>query len=753
MSKATERLAEPVRRWIYQQGWNSLRDVQEKAIPAILAGGDVLISARTAAGKTEAAILPLLTRLLSSRLESANGFGVVYISPLKALINDQFRRLEDLCETCQVPLHKWHGDVSASDKRKARERASGILLITPESVEATLVRRSRDISMLFGNVEAFVIDELHAFIGTERGIQLQSLLSRIEIATKRDRIDRIGLSATLGDLQIACAALRPHPAHPVTIIEGLDAGNGLKLQIRGYVEPRNEKPSSSSNDEDTQKAAEEASLLPPLVPEEVASDLFRTLRGRSNLLFAGSRAKVEAFADALRELSERNALPNEFFAHHGSLSKAEREHLETRLRDDPRPTTAVATTTLELGIDIGDVETIAQIGPGVSVASMRQRLGRSGRRVGRPAILRIFVIEKDVRAGDHPLDSLHFDLIQSIAMVKALATGWCEPPPKQGLHLSTLLHQVLALIVQYGGVTAANAFRMLCERGAFVTVDKPLFIALLKAMASPERRLIEQSSDGLLMIGAGGERLTESYEFYTVFATEQEYRVIDGSRTLGTYPISITVAPGQTIIFAGRRWRIERIDDDAKVIEVKPSRHAQPPKFEGLWGGVHDHIVLAMRDVLQGDDIPVYIDDGAKALLAAARESYRALGLHQCSIIPCGRGSLILPWVGTRKLTTLALVLNALEVQASPISHALELPDTESDTSRALLQKIASEPPPPAESIAAKAAKPHRAKFDPLLPADLMDLVMIVEQLEIAAIPDVATRALAIPEGSTTERR
>lgn len=743
MSDPTALLAEPVRRWIHQQGWTLLRDVQAKAIPAVLACGDVMISARTAAGKTEAALLPLLTRLVHRSETGAPGFGVVYVSPLKALINDQHRRLESLCEASDVPLHKWHGDVSAADKKRARDRPGGVLLITPESLEATLVRRGREIPRLFGAVEAFVIDELHAFIGTERGMQLQSLLSRIEQATKREQIDRIGLSATLGDLQIACAAMRPRPSKPVAVVEGLDHGAGVKLQVRGYLIPRAEPQKPNANGLEPGGGEDGAAQdMPPIVPPQVAADMFRLLRGRSNLLFAGSRANVEAYADALRDLSERNALPNEFFAHHGSLSKQEREHLESRLRDDPRPTTAVATTTLELGIDIGDVETIAQVGPGVSVASMRQRLGRSGRREGRPAIMRIFVLEKDIRKGDHPLDALRLDLIQSIAMVEALAAGWCEPPNRQGLHLSTLLHQILALIVQTGGLTAAAAFRALCERGAFVTVDKPLFIALLKAMAAPERALIEQSPDGLLMVGKGGERLTESYEFYTVFATEQEYRIVHEAKTLGTYPISITVAVGQTIIFTGRRWRIERIDDDARVIEVKPARRADPPKFNGLWGGVHDHIVAVMKDVLAGEAVPDYLDVAARTLLAQAREAFRTHGLMMRSTIPYGRGTLLLPWIGTKKLTSLALAFNALEMDASTFGHVIELSDHAPDAVMQVLAHMAAEPPPPPEVIAAKAAKPHRAKFDPLLPAELMNLVTVIEQLDVGSIPRTAARLM-----------
>ncbi|QGM48062.1 DEAD/DEAH box helicase [Methylocystis heyeri] len=734
--QAVELLAEPIRRWMFDQNWSHLREVQEKAIPKILAGGDVVISARTAAGKTEAAMLPLLTRLLARRAEAVDGFGVVYVSPLKALINDQYRRLESLCRTCEVAVHRWHGDVSAGDKKRARDRPSGILLITPESLEATLVRRGHEVVPLFGLVEAFIIDELHAFIGTERGIQLQSILSRLEIATGKQRIDRVGLSATLGDMRLAAAALRPGEASSVEIVEGRDAGSALKVQIRGYEIPQQEAQTAlfvGSN------AADDVEETPSLAPKPVVDDLLRLLRGRVNLLFAGSRANVEIYADALRAESERLGFPNEFFPHHGSLSKPEREAVETRLRDDPRPTTAVATTTLELGIDIGDVETVAQIGPGTSVASLRQRLGRSGRRPGKPAILRIFVLEDEAPRGGHPLDRLRLGLIQSIAMIEALRTGWCEPPAPQGLHLSTLIHQILALILQTGGISASATYRLLCERGAFRTVDKALFADLLRALAAPERRLIEQSPDKLLMIGAGGERLTESHEFYTVFVTEQDFRVVHDGRSLGVYPASSPLTPGQSLIFGGRRWRILEIDVPAKVILVKPNPSGRPPKFGSEWTGLHDHIVSLMYELLLSDKVPHYLDAEAKRLLSEARDAAREFSLDTRSIVQVGEGSLLLPWVGTKKLCSLALALNAREVDASTLGHAIELPKINVDAARVLLERAAQEDAPAARVLAARVAKPARAKFDAYLPPDLMQLVTVVERLDIPSIPITAS--------------
>jgi ATP-dependent Lhr-like helicase len=738
-TNVVDMLAEPIRRWIYRQNWTSLRDVQKRAIPAILTGGDVIVAARTAAGKTEAAMLPLLTRLLNREDRGVDGFGIIYVSPLKALINDQGRRLDELCATCDIPLHRWHGDVSATDKRRARDRPSGLLLITPESLEATLVRRGGEVVSLFAKAEAVVVDELHAFIGTERGVQLQSILSRIESAIGGRHVDRVGLSATLGDMRLAAMSLRPGASAPITIVEGQDPGSGLKLQIRGYHVPHVDRRTArvSGGRDDEEEHDEQTSA-----PQPVVDDLFRALRGRSNLLFAGSRQNVEIYADALRVESDKHGVPNEFFPHHGSLSKAEREAVETRLREETRPTTAIATTTLELGIDIGDVESVAQVGPGASVASLRQRLGRSGRRAGKPAILRIYVVEREPSRGGHPLGRLRLGLVQSVAMIEALSEGWCEPPVPMGLHLSTLIHQILAVILQTGGLTAASAYRLLCERGAFRTTDKKLFADLLRAMAAPERQLVEQSRDGLLMIGAGGERLTESHEFYTVFTASQDYRILHDGRVLGVYPSTSMIAPGQTLIFGGRRWRIIAVDSMTKVIEVKSHSSGTPPRFDGQFAGVHDKIVAAMRQILLSNEFPIYLDDGAKRLLREARTAALEFELDSRSIVPVGDGCLIIPWVGTKKLVSLALALNLQGADASPLGHAVEMPRTTPDDAYQLLKRLATEAPPSPDALAERVAQPQRAKYDEFLPPDLMRLVTAIEYLDVASIPESARMAI-----------
>ena len=373
-----------IQRWIWQAGWTELKDAQERAIPLILEGRrDVIIAAATASGKTEAAFFPILTRML----KETEPVSALYISPLKALINDQWERLTQLCETLEIPVIPWHGDISASVKKKFLKEPRGCLLITPESLEGLLMREGHALTHLLGGLRYVVIDELHAFLESDRGKQLQSLLNRIDVALGR-RTARIALSATLGEMELAAEFLRPDAGGDVDIIDSRGSHQEMKVIVKGFL---NLPPLLTDEEIATREMAgtkvEREDALPQGIVA-IGQQLFATLRGSNNLIFPNSRAKVELYADVLRRACERNHVPNEFWPHHGSLSKEIREDAERALKSGERPASAIATTTLELGIDIGAVKSIAQVGPAPSVASLRQRLGRSGRRRGEAAILR-----------------------------------------------------------------------------------------------------------------------------------------------------------------------------------------------------------------------------------------------------------------------------------------------------------------------------------------------------------------------------
>ena len=481
------------------------------------------------------------------------------------------------CARANLPVYPWHGDISQGVKSRARKNPRGVLLITPESLEALFVLRGIEIPSLFMDTRAIVIDELHAMLDNERGVHLRSLLTRLELAVGR-RIRRVGLSATLGEMDLVKEYLRPGAPESVELVESNSEGIEMLAQIRGYCNRHDE------NDSDSEAAK-----------RAVAKHIFSKLRGQQNLIFAGSRQNVEWYADTLREMSEKMRVPQEFLPHHANLSREHRIDLEKRLKSG-RVTTAICTSTLELGIDIGDIVCVAHIGTPFSVASLRQRLGRSGRRPGQSAVLRMYAIEMEPSADSHPVDRLHLGLVRSIAMIELLLSKWCEPPAPQALHLSTLTHQILSVIVEHGGTSAKRLYTTLCELGPFRRVDQLLFTRLLRHLGRSDVGLIEQAPDGSLLLGPQGERLVEHYSFYAVFQTPEEYRIITQGKQLGTIPVNMILTAGMTIIFSGRRWCITEIHDRDKVIEVIADRMGRAPRFGGGGGVVHDEVAKKMKE-------------------------------------------------------------------------------------------------------------------------------------------------------------
>jgi ATP-dependent helicase Lhr and Lhr-like helicase len=701
-SQAFDLLTEPVRRWVYDQGWLTLRDAQEVAIPVLLARAeDVIIAAATASGKTEAAFLPICSRLDSDPAR-VPGARVLYVAPLKTLINDQYDRLSGLCERLEIPVHRWHGDVPASKRSAFLKRPDGIVLITPESLEALFVVRGSAVASLLTPLQYVVVDELHAFLGTERGAQLGSLLRRVELAIRR-RVPRVGLSATLGDMSLAADALRPGEPQNVRCIVSGAGGQELSVQVRGYLAM----PPANGQSDDW-----------ALDQRQIADDLLRVLRGKTNLAFANSRAGVELCAAQLRDMCEAAGLPNEFFPHHGNLSRELREDVEAALKNHGRPATAVATTTLEMGIDIGSVHSVAQLGAPPSVAALRQRLGRSGRR-GEPAILRIYVTEPSADSRTSLADELRAELLQAIAMLELLLAGWCEPPDQGALHLSTLIQQLLSAIAQHGGMTAAAAFRALCAPGSpFAAVTQAQFGSLLRGLGA--REVLIQASDGTLLLGPLGERTVNHYSFYAAFTAAEEYRLFTSGRPLGTMPADLTLYAGVLLIFAGRRWKVTSVDHDHKIIEVVPAPGGRPPRFSGGIAGVHDRVRAEMRSVLAADHVQSYLSVTAVGLLSEARAAYARYRLADRSVLQAGPHTLLLPWAGSRSVATLTAQLSALGLDASNDGLVIHVASIAADRAREYLQSLAAAGPADAVALAATVANKATAKYDEWIDDDLL---------------------------------
>ena len=707
MGDMSQLLNPAVRKWIYKQGWTDLRDIQKEAIQPILAGNsDLVISASTAAGKTEAAFLPAITAIA----DETSGFGILYVSPLKALINDQYRRLEELCEMMDIKVTSWHGDSSQSKKKEAKRNPEGILLITPESLESLLIREAGWVKISFESLKYIIIDEYHAFIGTERGSHLHSLMHRLENLLDRHNtpIPRIALSATLGNMDDVLANLRPNSTFPHALIEG-GGQSSLKMQVKGYLN----------------RARGE---LERPADRQIAGDIYELLRGDSNLVFANSRKRTEHFTVMLSDLCDENLVPNEFFSHHGSLSKELRTTLESRLQKQTLPTTAVCTMTLELGIDIGKVKSVAQVTAPHSVSSLRQRLGRSGRR-GDPAILRMFIAENELSSKDSNIvDKLRMELLQSAAMIRLLVSQkWYEPADTGLFHFSTLLHQVLAIIAQWGGVRAEQLWSLLCKSEIFKNVTIDHFKTLLQAMG--EERLILQLSSDEMALGDRGENLVGHYTFYAVFKTPEEYRIVVEGKTLGTLPVDSLVIPEQHIVFAGKRWKVKDVDEERKVIHVVPSKAGTPPNFGGDGMSVHDYVRQEMLKIYLEGDYRIdaggtkveFMDSTAKKLFSEGLDYFRDLKLRSKRIISHAGNTCIIPWMGDKIVNTLAVLLISQRYKASCFAGVIEIEGADhSDVSRCL--KAFSRENKPSNTDLAKLVKNKQTeKYDYLLPENLLN--------------------------------
>jgi ATP-dependent helicase Lhr and Lhr-like helicase len=735
---AFDSLHEKVRRWIWQQGWEGLRDVQERSIPILLGGErDLVIMAATAGGKTEAAFLPIVSSLAGGSPAACEGFQAIYVSPMRALINDQFGRMESLCGELDVEVTKWHGDVSESVKARARKNPSGIVLITPESLEALLVRRGKEVARLFRALRYVVIDEMHVFLDDPRGKQLQSVLYRIDLASGARPV-RVGLSATLADEDAARVFLRPLDPARVDVLPPGPGAPPIKLQLRGYVRPTSFRQVPQANRE-----GETVMLVDP-ADAAIARHLFETHRGHRSLIFAGARGAVETITVRLSEMTEAAGVPDEFFAHHGNLSREHREHAEQRMKDKSRPASIVCTTTLELGIDVGEIEAVAQLGPGHTVSGMRQRLGRSGRRPGPAAIMRVYVKESELTESANPLDALRTDTVQAIAMLNLMLRKWNEPPEPRRLHLSTLLHQVMALIGQRGGVTIAEAWEVLVRSGTFGGVDVELFKRLLQRMGESEVGLLEQARDGTLLAGPAGERLLESRDIFAVFVSPEEYKVIaEGGRAIGRVPGDSPFTPGEMLMLAGRRWRIAEVDTERRELSVRSARGGNPPVFGGDRRPPSDGVVEEMRRVWEDLSFPPYLDANAKQLVVEARTTYDRLGLRGSAVARHDGQILLFPWVGERRQQALILALASHELEPAPLGVAVGISADKESTLVEILSKLASGATPDALELAKLVENKEVEKFDSFLGDELLTLAWGRDRLDIEGLPDLASRLLA----------
>ena len=767
MSAAAYSLLHPgVQEAIFKRGWKELHSIQVQGIQALLGGDDhLLICAHTAGGKTEAAFLPIISRLAEKPRPAVQA---LYVGPLVALINDQFERLETLCADVEVPVHRWHGAASATEKRKFRDSPGGILLITPESLESNFINYGNQIRRIYADLDFIVIDELHSFLSNVRGVHLRSLLARLSAATGR-KPRFVGLSATLGDPKGARTFLAPDAPDTVAIIEG-KGDQAVKFGIKAFLrgeEVDDDKirrwyPSDALDtaiDLTPQQAQQEQPLgtllelgnpTPAATNDElddIATDILNTCAEHTNLVFGNAKQGLEVLADRLHARVKALRLPNDpFHVHHGSLSKEVRQETEAILKSG-QPVTVLCSSTLEMGIDIGSVRRVAQLDPPWSVASMRQRLGRSGRREGEPARMCIYSRDESPCPGSSVTDLLFPKLLRAVALARLMFSKWLEPHDGDRLHFSTLVHQILSCLREAGGMPTGILFTVLVKNGAFRCVTESMFRRVLRSLGDHE--LIEQTPTGELILAPQGERITSDRDFYAAFAASEEFLIRHDGREIGKLPSSIIPPVGENLILGGRRWRVDDIQTLAKTVFVSPAKGGKAPVFRGTGGEIHNRVVEEMRAVLADTNEMSFLDGAAQTLLKAGREMATRAGVLSPGFIIREESVQWFPWLGTRGLLTLELHARCDGISVETDLLSITYKKTSLGRWRAHLETI-QRGDRSALDLAQHMSVKTFEKFDEALAEDLLDESNARDRLDLPSASACSAHALELLKNGAT---
>ncbi|WP_152396683.1 DEAD/DEAH box helicase [Paenibacillus guangzhouensis] len=626
------RLAPFIQEYIYRKRWDTLREAQVEACRVLFdTRNHLLIASGTASGKTEAAFFPALTEL---HHEPSKSVGILYIGPLKALINDQFERLKELLQEAHIPVWHWHGDVPQSEKTKLVRDPSGVLQITPESLEGLLMNRPNAIPALFYDLRYIVIDEVHAFMGADRGMQVLSEIARIErMAGCRPR--RIGLSATLSDYATASEWLRAGSVEGVEVVAP-QGGRKLRLSIEHFSFP------SARDEEQTEHLAQATRAYYDYIYDHT--------RLKKALVFTNSRSDAELAALELRRTAGRRQEPDVFHVHHGSISAMLREEAEAALRTGHGPAVAMATVTLELGIDLGELERVVQLESPSSCASFVQRLGRSGRRGDMPSEMMFVIPEEEDEQAQLPA-RMPWTLMRAIAIIELYVRHkWVEPLSLRKKPVGLLYHQTMSVLKSMGEAAPKDLARMILSLPPFQHISPEEYQQFLQYLLQTDH--VQRTEVGGLIIGLTGEKTVNNYRFYAVFKDDEEYVVYNGSEEIG----SITTVPPPEYCFslAGKLWKVIEIDRKHKAVYVKPSLGKVDTLWVGGRGDIHTEVMRKMRDVLADNTIYPYLAPRAVNRLERARRLARESGLLEKTVIPAGGDSMfILPWIGTKSFRTL----------------------------------------------------------------------------------------------------
>ncbi len=568
---------------VHRLGWSSLRPVQEESGAALLAGDNAVVLAPTAGGKTEAALFPTLSMLLN---DEPVGVGALYIAPIKALLNNQAARLGQYTEMVGLDRFVWHGDVGSAARKAFVRSPSALLMTTPESLEVMQISTRVDARQLFADLRVVVIDEIHALAGTDRGAHLASVIERLAAISRHD-IQRVGLSATVGN-----------PDAILGWLQGSSRRPGRVVDPPSQPQPRH-------------------LLVMHGEPASLATDAASMARGRKSLFFCQSRRMTEAVAERMKH----RGVP--VFVHHSSISAEERARAEAEFHrhDDVGGDGAciVCTSTLELGIDVGDLDRVLQAEAPTTVGAFLQRMGRTGRRPNQPANTTFFC-------------ETHEGVWLATALVELARRRWVESVPRLDRCWPVLVHQLFALSLAENGVGAEQAWKQLSAVPDFAGIHRAEFNRLVGWMlADGALRLV----GGRLVLGDKAERRfgrRNFMDFYAVFQSPETYRVQDGERPVGNVDQDFVdrLSPGAScFLLGGRAWAVEGIDHNDRTIAVRPAPGGMGPSWSGylpLFLGFE--VCRQILWLLGGPPdraLPRYLHESAKASLSDSRESFEVV--------------------------------------------------------------------------------------------------------------------------------
>ena len=632
-------LSEPIRKFIRDKGWEQLRPIQNAAISKILGSDEnFILASRTASGKTEAAFLPILSKVNFND----SGVQVLYISPLIALINDQFYRVEELCKNLDVTVTKWHGEANKTLKDRLVKQPTGIVLITPESLEAMFVNKPFNVKQLFSNLKYVVIDEIHSFIGTDRGIQLKSILSRLQRVNSQS-FSIVGLSATIGDYNEA----KKFTGNETNTKVLLDKTAKEINSVFRFFKNENEE-----------------------LPLELLKDLYIETKDNKVLIFPNSRGRAEEVAVKLKKISDRVKGHPNYFSHHSSVDKEVREYVEYFAKNNKRHNFCIScTSTLELGIDIGSVDEVVQIDATHSIASLIQRIGRSGRKDGESSNLFLYA-------------TTQWSLLQSVACWLLYKESFIEPPEKNEKPYDILVHQALSITKGHSGILLIELIKQLKENSAFNLIEQSEIEEILQHLI--EIDFLEKLQHEVI-IGVDGEKVVNSREFYSVFKTEENFKVVNAGNTIGEIPFSPQIIEDENILLSAKIWKIKFVDHKAKKIEVIPAKDGKKPMFFGGGAVVHQKIREKMFEVLYSKTEYDFLDEPSFDEIEMMRKDFAVFDIKDLQserpLLTTEKHLQLFTFTGTRINRTIQLLLNIAGIKNtlddSSSSFDIEVPKQE----------------------------------------------------------------------------